>query len=217
MKALRAGWERWWSNKWVTEPLASPAAWDADPEADLEVVVLHPDYPGWRFRVTFSAAGQPVGFSVKADQVMEPRFGGRRSRPMPPPPITARWLRDLPVGVIQEVARLGIVDRSTQVRFLEDSGWAETLRRAARPGRGGRDDFYFASVAADYVAALRKNSRNPVAALASMRGVSPATVRNLVHEARRRGLLTPSLAGRAGGELTEKAKALLREQKENPR
>ena len=37
-------------------------------------------------------------------------------------------------------------------------------------------------------------------------GYSPSRVRTILHEARRRGLLSPAMQGRAGGSLTEKGK-----------
>jgi hypothetical protein len=76
-----------------------------------------------------------------------------------------------------------------------------------RPGRVGRDDVEYARVAAAYVAAL--GSRAPVRRVAEKLGLLPETVRDLLHEARRRGLLTKLGRGKAGGTLTEKALNLL--------
>jgi len=65
----------------------------------------------------------------------------------------------------------------------------------------------YAHVAAAYVAAL--NSRAPNEAVAEQLHLSTSRVRDLLHEARRRLLLTTLGRGKAGGELTEKALKLL--------
>lgn len=46
--------------------------------------------------------------------------------------------------------------------------------------------------------------------------VSAATVRDIIHTARERGLLSASPKGRPGGELTEKANEILRTESEDP-
>lgn len=51
--------------------------------------------------------------------------------------------------------------------------------------------------------------RDQVAILAAETGYSPDHIPNLIRPARRRGLLTPTTRGRAGGELTAKARAVL--------
>lgn len=90
-----------------------------------------------------------------------------------------------------------------------------------RPGRGGRPDLFYATWAAAYVQSVANGSRHPVTDLAvrppvKIEGFGPsddadavATVRAIVQEARRRELLTRGPAGKAGGELTEKALATL--------
>lgn len=77
-----------------------------------------------------------------------------------------------------------------------------------RPGRGGRDPLFYAEWAARYLNACRK-SEAPVAHLAEEHSFSEASIRGFLGEARRRGLLTPAPAGKAGGQLTDKAIALL--------
>jgi hypothetical protein len=92
-----------------------------------------------------------------------------------------------------------------------------------RPGRAGRSDTFYLPWAAAYVERLGAGSRHPVKDLAahppaviegyvSRRGsASEATVRDLIHQARERGLLTRSPPGRPGGELTPKAERLIRQ------
>jgi DNA-binding IscR family transcriptional regulator len=52
---------------------------------------------------------------------------------------------------------------------------------------------------------------HPVDDLASRHNLSASQIRNLMHACRRRGMLTASPPGRAGGELTPRAIALLKE------
>jgi hypothetical protein len=92
---------------------------------------------------------------------------------------------------------------------------AEVAKR--RPGRAGRHDSFYLAWAEAYVERLAAGSRRPIKDLAerpprTIRGyvsdgdrVSEATVRDFIHEARERGLLTRSPKGRPGGELTSKA------------
>jgi hypothetical protein len=90
---------------------------------------------------------------------------------------------------------------------LPPSDWIKALKRAPRPGRGGRGDLFYASCAREYVELLTEPK--PVQALAARRHLSESQIRNILHQARERGLLTKLGRGRAGGELTDKAKELL--------
>lgn len=97
---------------------------------------------------------------------------------------------------------------------------SEVVRR--RPGRAGRTDSFYLVWAVAYVERLAAGSRRPVKDLTKhppkvIKGyvsdgnvTSGATVRDLIHQARVRGLLTGSPAGRPGGELTPKAKQMLK-------
>jgi hypothetical protein len=94
-----------------------------------------------------------------------------------------------------------------------------------RPGRAGRPDAYYLPWVVAYVQRLAKGSPRPIKDLAEkpparISGyvsdgdrISKETVSDLIHQARKRGLLTPSPIGRPGGELTAKAKALLKSAK----
>jgi hypothetical protein len=68
-------------------------------------------------------------------------------------------------------------------------------------------------VARDYVRAVEQGRKDPVGAVARLarwRGSTTENIRDWVHRARRRGLLTaPPRAGRPGGQLTDKARAAL--------
>ncbi len=139
--------------------------------------------------------------------------------------LTARRLRSgLRLGAAIERARKLVLDALDKeiippewTRFTR-----EMLSDPPGTGRRGRDDLYYARIAGLYVARLAAGSRRPVADLAdewgAMRGrrdTAGSRISQAVHEARRRGLLTESPPGRAGGELTEKAKTILAEAKED--
>ncbi len=86
--------------------------------------------------------------------------------------------------------------------------------REARAHRGGRppdfSDQESAQWADRYVRLVEAGERHPIAALATME--LPATrVREIIRGLRDRGFLTAGTRGRAGGQLTAKSRALLRE------
>ena len=82
----------------------------------------------------------------------------------------------------------------------------EAVSAPRRPASKGRDDRFYAAVASLYVEALETGSRKPVVDAAKMlsatkRGTyEPAYVRDLLHVARQRDLLTRPPKGRAGGQ-----------------
>jgi hypothetical protein len=93
---------------------------------------------------------------------------------------------------------------------LDDDAWVDAFALARRPGRKGRNDYFYAVLAQDYVdSCVRTN--HPVPELAAKRNYSVRTIRNQLGEARRRELLTaPPERGTSGGDLTPKAIALLK-------
>lgn len=147
---------------------------------------------------------------------------------MPSGGLTSSALRSLRLSdaqlLFQEVIRnwdkLYGKEARAQVFKRHGLSRAETPVRR-RPGRKGRSDLYFAVWAAAYVDLVERGIRTPIKELAanpplplapwSLDGkASRHTIADIVAEARTRGLLTaPALPGRAGGELTERAKRLL--------
>jgi hypothetical protein len=89
--------------------------------------------------------------------------------------------------------------------------WGRVFANAERPGRSGRSELAYAQVAVAYLDKLHRDppSAAPVQELANDLCLSPSHVRNLLYNARKRGLLTASEAGKAGGDLTDRARALL--------
>jgi transposase-like protein len=59
------------------------------------------------------------------------------------------------------------------------------------------------------VNALGRSTKRPVADLAERYGLKASQVRDVIHEARVRGLLTESRRGQASGQLTDEAIELL--------
>jgi hypothetical protein len=129
--------------------------------------------------------------------------------------ITARLLRRVRVGeVIERAHQLvksgeGLSSR-TDLDSLVPKQLQELVRRApARPGRAGREDYYYAVWAARYVSKVATGSKHPNIDVAKEFEVTPEKVRDHVYESRRRELLTKTIWGRPGGELTGKARAIL--------
>jgi hypothetical protein len=92
---------------------------------------------------------------------------------------------------------------------LSESGLpgARTQLAARRP-RAGRPDRFYAELAAEYVRALA-TSRRPVADIARRRKLTPEKIRDMVHEARERKLLSPGRQGAPDGYLLPAAEQLL--------
>jgi hypothetical protein len=81
-----------------------------------------------------------------------------------------------------------------------------------RVGRPRLSDQLLARVARAYLDALQRHSDRPVLDAAARLHERPERVRDLLHRARRRGLLEGSKSGVAGGALTTGGRALLRQQ-----
>jgi hypothetical protein len=94
--------------------------------------------------------------------------------------------------------------------FLEGIRMDDLAEQArTRPGQGGRDDRFYAAIAANYVARARSGGKQPVRELAAELRRPASHVRQLLATARERGLLSRGVQGRAGGELTEAGRAAL--------
>ncbi len=145
------------------------------------------------------------------------------------PTITRRLLRDVPLGALEDYGRRMIRHQAGKNKMLdafavmaigfreragEDVTDARSRLRAwqempLRPGARGTPDAYYADLAAAYVELCEGGSNNPNVELGNTLHLSSQTITNQVGEARRRGMLTRAGPGRAGGELTPKAIALL--------
>ena len=101
---------------------------------------------------------------------------------------------------------------STVTRVLSRHGLGRRKLPLKRPGRRGHDPTLYAEVAARYVKAVRSGSRTPVRDVARELNYSQPQMRDLIHAARTRGMLTAAPQGRAGGELTPEAVEVLEQE-----
>ena len=133
--------------------------------------------------------------------------------------ITARLLRQVRIGEHAKFAGEFLAYLQKQYgRTLFESGnvlgrrgFTPPVAPARSPrGRKGRPDLFYAQIAAVYAKALKSGSRHPVEDVATAFRLRTAHARDMIHQARRRGLLTPSTRqGRREGQLTSRARALL--------
>ena len=128
-------------------------------------------------------------------------------RRQPPPILTTVMCRKAPIDLLYERVRFFVANH--QALSLDLDVDVQEFSRHPRPGRGGRPDVFYARLAAQYVEVLTMSS-SPTRDLAERIGFSASSTRDFLHQARLRGLLTKSVRGIAGGELTEKAIRLLR-------
>jgi hypothetical protein len=127
-----------------------------------------------------------------------------------------RWapIAGLETDVLRSV-RLGELQRKVWAKVHTDEMMKTLGRRdhgtssgrTPRRPRGGHNDLYYARWARRYVMACKNPS--PVQRLAKRHNLSVSQIRNILYEARQRELLTDSPKGKAGGDLTEKAIAIL--------
>jgi hypothetical protein len=120
-----------------------------------------------------------------------------------PKELTARGLRSIPLAQIVAMLAQEAGDEGFWAGAL-----AGMIRRRAepyqgpqtRPGPKGHPADHYEQVAAAYRQALVDHPRAPMKALAAQLHVSDATVRRWVQRARDKGLLGPSVPGKAGEE-----------------
>ncbi len=132
--------------------------------------------------------------------------------------LQARAAEALPPGMTREKFRIKTKDRASfdltdEERVMDSAltqAWVGRLvSKATIPGGRPNGDEDYARWAQGYVQALVEAPRSPIAALAERTKRARSHVRNYIHEARVRGLLTESRAGKAGGQLTERAVQIL--------
>jgi hypothetical protein len=170
------------------------------------------------------AGAGKVGRAWELDPEKVPRRG-----------LSGRILKRVPVGrfIPQLMAELSQAASSTPRSFLRQrhraamSGkvlppnpdWllamfpgCSDLAERPRPRRAvGRDDRFYARLSFEYIKLIAGGSRKPVKSIADRRHEKPAHVRDLLHESRERGLLTPGESGKSCGALTRRALAVLGE------
>jgi hypothetical protein len=163
------------------------------------------------------------GDPVIAEMTIRPR-----GEKVPRGGLGSRFLRRIKVGEhLADIIRQLQQQRSANVRPIEErttyaEGGVRTVMNPAelddfvrgtpegdgrsRTGRPGRPNLWYAQLAAEYVNALAHGSRSPTAEIAKRRYHDVSHIRDALHEARERGLLTrPPARGRPGGQLTPAA------------
>jgi hypothetical protein len=175
--------------------------------------------------------GQPLVAEVRLfpHAPLEGRGAGRwseRVADVPADGVPGRTLRELRLKVPRGTFAAFVRDIAKDPRFAAQVFKHSSLSLDAevqgrRPGRKGRSDAFYLVWAVAYVQEMAKGSRHPIKDLAEhppspVKGyvsdggqVSEATVRDLIHKARTRGLLSEPPRGQPGGHLTEKAKGIL--------
>lgn len=122
---------------------------------------------------------------------------------------------NVPLAALQDLRLSEVVEQTRRiVRTImgEQKGRPKValvapFRFGSNPGRRGRSDIHYAEIARLYVGLLEGPA--PVKALATQLGLKEQAARDLIRQARRRGLLTPPEHGRAMGALTPRARELL--------
>lgn len=192
----------------------------ADPTVRYEGVLEHDPRWTWSARVQIVA-----GRLVVTDLCLRPT----RPTDVPETGITSPLLRKVPVARLAEEIR-GLARQTARppARPKKKGGQAEDplgpevralMGALADAGTGKRprrrDDEHYLTWAVAYAQKLADGSHAPVAEIAQDLGVDRGLVRDRLHIARTRGLLTEVPEGaRIGGELTDKARKLLAHKKE---
>lgn len=127
-----------------------------------------------------------------------------------PAGLTARLVQRIRFGELNELMRRELESHRSRERPRASRFGFDLEQATRRPGRKGRPDLDFARIAARYADKVRKGSSRPNVELAEELGLTPQQVRDRIHEARVRDLLTDVRQGAVGGDLTTEAKQLLR-------
>lgn len=132
--------------------------------------------------------------------------------------LRAEHLRSVPLAEMQRAARKKLVEYVTEDRALPTfhvpptvvAHAATAIRDTARPGRAGRDMAEYLAIAAEYDR-LVDEVKNPIQVLAKQFFVGEPQMSQLIYRLKRPpfNLLSKGKRGKAGGKLTDKAKALL--------
>jgi hypothetical protein len=114
--------------------------------------------------------------------------------------------RDARLGEVGQALDRALGDPVVALRLGDR--WGATVK--AKPGRQGRPELFYAVAALDYVRALDAAPSTPVRWLVEQGNATADELRARIRRARERGLLTKTPKRHPGGELTDKAKDLLR-------
>jgi hypothetical protein len=124
------------------------------------------------------------------------------------PDTTMRSFGDIVGNMRRNMGEEAVLGRSG-TSVLRRHGFSKPAAASGVGRPQEHDDLFFAELARDYVRLVLAGSSKPIIELAQARLVATSTIESWVRTARDRGLLTNTHPGRAGGELTAAAQALL--------
>lgn len=167
---------------------------DTAPPGGLTATALRNVRLGDHLAVLYSRLGESAD-RAEREREIGPRLSPLAGRPPFPPDYTT----------VPAIATFRLEDYKLS---------RDELRRTSRRPRAA-SDLRYAKVAARYAAAVARGSRRPAVEVAEEMThdggyYEPRHVKELTFEARRRGFLTPTRRGRPGGQLTQKAREVLR-------
>lgn len=183
----------------LREARNEPHAWVVEDDV-LECETRIDDHEDWVATASFYVGKrgiQLVGLSVTPATAL----------PWPPSSaLSTSVLRKCHLDRLHRIARDWLEIRQEVGLGIETD--AQEFHRNRRPGPVGRPDLFYPRAAFRYVELMNKGL-SPNTTLAKERNISQSSARDLIHEARQRGLLTSTTRGQKGGQLTEKAMQLL--------
>jgi hypothetical protein len=192
-------------------PAVVHVGWGMKSNARMTMIVVIPSEKSGTVGVGVFEAAEAIG---EVGSVLEgpDRVGLNKESPdWPPIGSAAAWLPadDLTASAVRTIPLRSL--RAIALESVEKYGEgplseAERTSLSQRPGRAGRSDAFYAHWAARY--AERIGSKAPIAELARENGLRREQVRDLIQQARERGLLAQ---GRSSL-LTKKAKSILQKE-----
>jgi hypothetical protein len=209
-------WELPYDERFLPHPLKPQHFFNDD---TVSVWAPLEDAPGWRVSMVFALRSGTVEL---VDVRVHPSSASSLDE-VPNGGIGRRMLAGIPLGQITAAARrefsseVVTVDGQRKVRkeaVLFGRRWADAPaatepRAAARRGRPGRPDRFYAEAARAFVRHRDGGSRAPRKDAGAELGIPARKMPDILRTARQRGLLLGGARGRSEGQLTEKAKSIL--------
>lgn len=137
--------------------------------------------------------------------------------PVPAGGLTSRIAHSVRTGIVTDVLRQ-LKEKVREMaktqalgpEFIALEFFRKPVAKPKRAIRLGRPDIFYARLAREYMKLLRAGTKDVNQQLAQQQNVSPEKIRDMIHQARKRGLLGPAAKqGKPGGDLTPKCRALL--------
>jgi hypothetical protein len=144
-------------------------------------------------------------FDMKVPLRWNAELLGLRAHNVPAGGITRTFLRDIPLGAAKkEIGKyVNLARQNPQLRAFFEL-FAQAMGPAFEPPRTrrGKPDLYYARLAQEYVDRVNNGSRHPVKDLATRHHKDVSRMRDMIREARERGLLGKVKNAVPGGQLT---------------